>query len=244
MDIRKPKVNRINIQKPITIVPIVPIRSQPDNNITKYKNAGKGKRVIILGNGPSLNRISCETVRKMNLMTMGVNNVHRNFWQPDFWSVNDTQKAIELQNDIRSFSGTMFSVLPKKNTLGCYVHLKNLSGQWSGDLTKGIVLGRSTVFLCLQISMWMNFDEIFVAGLDMNPHEAGDLHFYGTNRTIDPSKRKTRFINESICYDNMLNNIGSHETSKITLCVKGINPWPFAAKLNNITPEKFNEREF
>ena len=242
MDIRKKsQIVRISNRHVTNIRTQIPVGCQPDRTIIKYRNWGIGKQLLILGNGPSLNRISVESVKSRGLTCMGVNNIKDDFWQPEFWSVNDTQKALELKKQIGNYKGTIFSVLPKKTTLGEFIKLKNISTtQWSTDLSNGVVLGRSTVFLCLQVAFWMNFDKIFVAGIDMNPRESGNLHFYGTNTTIDPEKRKGRFINESVCYDNMIKSLSSTDLEKITLCVKGINPWPFASKLNNITPEEFN----
>lgn len=240
MDIRKKShVIRIGSRNQ-TIIPKAVAICQPDQRIMKYRNSGVGKRLIILGNGPSLNLISVKKTKELQLVTMGVNNVHNDFWQPDYWSVNDTQKANELHADLIRYNGVMFSVLPQKKICGEFIKLKNVQGKWSNELNNGVVLGRSTVFLCLQVAFWMNFDKIFVAGIDMNPHEVGDLHFYGTNKTVDPKKRKERFANEAICYDNMISSLDASSLSKITLCVKGINPWPFATKLNNITPDEFN----
>jgi hypothetical protein len=83
------------------------------------------------------------------------------------------------------------------------MQFKNIGGKgFNLDPSQGIYIGRSSVYAAMQIAIWMNYQEIFIFGCDMNPAGInGVLHFYGDNPDVNPVVRKNRFKNEAEYYD-------------------------------------------
>ena len=52
--------------------------------LKKYRNIKKGKKVIIICNGPSLNDVNWEVIKKSNIDTIGLNKINLIFTKTDF----------------------------------------------------------------------------------------------------------------------------------------------------------------
>jgi hypothetical protein len=87
----------------------------------------------------------------------------------------------------------------------------------------------------MQIALWMNYDEIYIFGCDMNPEGIdGALHFYGKNPDVDPSVRKTRFKNEAEHYDLAADSLDAGIRRRFIFCTE-YNPWNFVNKFGSMS---------
>ncbi len=69
----------------------------------------------------------------------------------------------------------------------------------------------------MQIAYWMNYDHIYLFGVDMNPAGIdGKLHFYGDNPDVEPSIRKDRFEKEATYYSHAAEILTEEERAKYT----------------------------
>jgi hypothetical protein len=74
--------------------------------------------------------------------------------------------------------GSLMGFWPVRNTVGYFFNRRVRKRAFSENPFKGVYLGKSVVFACLQIAYWLGFDEIFLLGVDMN-YSGKSTHFFG-----------------------------------------------------------------
>ena len=116
------------------------------------------------------------------------------------------------------------------------MHFKNIGGKgFSRDASKGIYIGRSSVYAAMQIAMWMEYDKVYIFGCDMNPDGLnGKLHFYGDNPDVEPSIRKNRFKDEAAHYNHAAAMLSPEERSRFVFCTD-YNPWDFVKEFEQMS---------
>ena len=97
---------------------------------------------------------------------------------------------------------------------------------WSRDLTRGFYIGRSTVYANMQTALWMNYDRVYIFGIDMCKVN-GALHFYGNNPDVDDKVRVERFKKEADNYEKAYRTMKENERDRFRIC-SSYNPWEFA----------------
>lgn len=156
--------------------------------LEKYKNIYQGKRVFIIGNGPSVTIDDLNTLHKYGEICFGMNKVYKIFnetpWRPQYICVTDTRvmRACESYLDVISKQSEIIMAdrythtYEKWNGLSSinYVHLKsegympNYPG-FSDDITKGVFWGNTVVYdIALQFAAYMGASEIYLLGIDHN----------------------------------------------------------------------------
>lgn len=210
---------------------------QSKERIAKLRNIGQGRYLVIIGNGPSIGQIPLEklkSVNKVDLLT--INKPDQRVWPTRFWAFFDRSQINRHRGMWDNFNGTVFNSTAIKEQKPTSMQFKNLGGKgFSQELTKGLHIGRSSVYAALQIALWMEYDKIYIFGCDMNPDGIdGKLHFYGTNPDVDPTVRAQRFEREASHYDVAADGLGHGERQRFVFCSKGINPWPFVERFSSI----------
>lgn len=203
--------------------------------IQNIKGIGTGKDLAIIGNGPSISEIPLERI-KDKLDIISINHPDERLWPTKFWAFFDTSQINRHEGLWSNYSGTIFNSTAIKKQKPGTIMFKNISGQgFSRDLDRGLYVGRSSVYACMQIALWMDYKNIYLFGVDMNPDGLnGKLHFYGTNPDVKPELRASRFGREAEFYENAANVLNKDERERFTFCSLGINPWPFIHKFNTI----------
>ena len=81
----------------------------------------------------------------------------------------------------------------------------------------------------------MNYDHIYIVGVDMNPEGInGKLHFYGNNPDITNETRIKGFAKEAEYYDNAASLLTEEQRARFIFC-SGYNPWPFVKKYDSMS---------
>jgi glycosyltransferase involved in cell wall biosynthesis len=153
--------------------------SQPTQQISakfiqKYHNIHFGKRCVIIGNGPSLNKMDLSFLK--NEFTFATNRIYLGFEKFDFspsyyvcvnplvieQSVNEIL-AIPCPKFLSKTGEKFFKVGPK-------IHFLEPMTQWtfSDDPSKGIAEGWTVTYVCMQLAAYMGFSEIYLIGVDHN----------------------------------------------------------------------------
>lgn len=149
--------------------------------LRRFKDIYKGKRVFIIGNGPSLRLEDLEVLYRNKEVCFGLNKIHKLFpytaWRPDYICMADTRVIGACENELDRL--TEDSIVFMADRYFCsdkvqYVHLKseyyapNLPG-FSDDITEGVFWGYTVTYdLAMQISAYMGFAEIYLIGMDHN----------------------------------------------------------------------------
>lgn len=204
--------------------------------IKQIRNTGKGKILIIIGNGPSINQIDLSQFKHHpDIHTLSINKPDPRLWPTTYWAFFDVSQLRRHTDLWSGFNGIIFNSTSIKRHKPNTVLVRNLGGRgFSKDLTKGLYIGRSSVFAAMQIGLWMNYDHIYIFGCDMNPSGIdGKLHFYGTNPDVNPDTRKERFKKESEFYDYAAEILDISDRKKFTFC-SSENNWSFVDKFNKL----------
>lgn len=204
--------------------------------IATLKNSGKGKILIIIGNGPSILEAELGQLRNIpRIEILTVNKPDARVWPTEYWAFFDSSQFRRHEDIWNGYNGTIFNSTAIKRQKSKSMQLKNKAGKgWSRDLLKEIHIGRSSVFASMQIAAWMNHEHVYIFGCDMNPDGInGKLHFYGQNPDADPKIRVERFSREAACYEHAAGIMTPDERSKFTFCTT-YNKWSFIEKFNQM----------
>lgn len=186
-----------------------------------------GKRIFIMGSGPSLNRTPLEKLS--GEFTFGVNRVYLLFdridWRPTFYTVVDWRVGPDCADEINDLRGMTF-FFPERFR-GLLREAEDVYWYWHGpaedraqalfadDMSGGIRGAGSVTGSAIQIAYHMGFDPIYLIGVDADykirasvkqsgPDRFGDgilLHLEST-ADDDPSHFDPRYFGKGRRWHN------------------------------------------
>lgn len=151
--------------------------------LKKYKDIHKGKRVFLIGNGPSLKIEDLDTLYKNKEICFAFNRIYRIYnqtkWRPNYLGITDTDMVSDCYEDLEKMDGEVFlgdffcrSVayinFPKVNI----VHLERQEyypnyPDFSDDISERVCWGCTVTYdIGLQIAAYMGFVNIYLLGMD------------------------------------------------------------------------------
>ena len=169
------------------------IRRNEIDKIKKWKNAYRGRRCFIIGNGPSLNLVDLSYLK--NELTFGVNAIYLKTFEydfvPTFHVVEDYLVAADRVEEIRSLAGTTKFVGNHLNDIFFDNTFTKLNtsfnyGEYSGfpDFSKNaarkVFVGGTVTYICMQLAFYMGFSEVFIIGFDHSYKVPDDHQVSGT----------------------------------------------------------------
>jgi hypothetical protein len=232
------------IKKPVVRQTTRDVTPESVHKIRNLRNIGLGKILVIVGNGPSLNEVNVTEIRNHEkIHTLSINKPDPRLWPTTYWSFYDLSQLRRHEALWEQYRGIMFNSTSIKRQKDESIQVKNISGKgFSKDLTKGLFIGRSSVFAAMQLGYWMNYNKIFILGCDMNPEGInGKLHFYGQNPDVEPEKRANRFKAEAEFYDYAAHILPPEDRERFIFC-SAYNNWPFVKKYVQIDHQSAIER--
>ncbi|MBW8034419.1 MAG: DUF115 domain-containing protein [Planctomycetes bacterium] len=139
----------------------------------------KGERCVIIGNGPSLNKMDLSPLK--NEITFGLNRIYLLFPKIDF---RPTYYACVNEYVLRQFHQEISSLaMPKflnwsfrkyfRKSQDCTFIRMLYNPHFSRDLTRGFWSGASVTYTCMQIAYYMGFKEVILIGVDHRFKESG-----------------------------------------------------------------------
>jgi hypothetical protein len=199
--------------------------------IAAIKGQGKGKILVIIGNGPSILEADLGKLRDQpNIELLTINKPDQRVWPTHYWSFFDRHESLW-----NSYEGYVFNSTAIKRQKARSIQFKNIGGKdWSHNLLQGLNIGRSSVYASMQIALWLGHEHVYIFGCDMNPAGLnGQLHFYGQNPDVPPEVRRERFAKEAEFYDHAADKITPTACLKFTFC-SAYNPHSFVNKFNKL----------
>lgn len=212
--------------------------------LTRLRDSGKGKALVIIANGPSIKEIDLTPLKnRSNIKIMSINKPDLRIWPTNYWLFCDQSQYRAHEELWHNYNdGIIFNTTTIKNQKHNSLQIRHLSQSgFSQDLSKGFHIGRSSTYAAMQVALWMGFDEIFIFGIDMSevtiekPDGSKEtlLHFYGENKAVKPEVRKQRFQDEAKHYTNASNILDEATRKKFYFC-SSHNPWDFVNKFNHL----------
>lgn len=153
--------------------------------MSSLKDKFKGKRCVVIGNGPSLNRIDLELLK--NEYTFGVNSIflkEPEGFKPTFYTVEDCHVMNDNSEKINNFI-TEYRFFPtrykkciknKENAIffsmneGFYREYSPYKDipRFSVDASDQLFCGQSVTIINLQLAYYLGFSEVYLIGMDFS----------------------------------------------------------------------------
>lgn len=206
--------------------------------LDKLKDIGKDKFLIMVACGPSVLEIDLEPLKNLrNVDMMTINKPLKSIWPTKYWAFCDHSQYLRNKQTFDHYNGTLFNstAVRARRDNQIIINVKHGSGV-TRNIHEGYIIGRSSVYANLQLAIWMNYDKIFVFGVDMCAVN-GKLHHYGVNPDVAENKRKERFKAEAQHYNRMGEVLPAHIKTKIYFCSSYLK-WPFTQNFSSLDHKK------
>jgi hypothetical protein len=185
----------LQITKPIRylIDKITYNKSKYPHKLSRLKGSLKNKPLLIVGNGPSLNKTPLE--KFMNINSMGMNKIDlifpRTSWRPDYVVVsNGLVVKQHLKYFLQSKIPTFFSwktrwVIPLKYRKNLNFFLEKSSQNFNADFSSGLGTSGTVTNIALQLAYYLEASPIIIVGVDHNFIHSGKPLDYEKVKSFD-----------------------------------------------------------
>ena len=181
---------------------------ESDPKIRKLKNAHKGERCFLIGNGPSLRTEDLDKLHEHGEISIGCNFIDRIFsqtkWRPDYCMIGD---ATIINAEYAMFANLEAKVIfmPHINDVAVgdaskiYEALSLAKGEtvfykklfmgnpyaevdFSDDVSRGIPMVGTVMYGMIQIAAYMGISKIYLLGVDGTQINASDPNYFKEKR--------------------------------------------------------------
>lgn len=210
--------------------------------IRELRGIGRGRKLLIIGNGPSINEVDFSKILKSEIIDiMSINKPSNVLWPTKYWLFCDTTQYLRHKDLWQSYEGIIFNTTAIKERKKNSLQIKNIGGSgFSKDLTSGFYVTRSSVYAAMQVALWMDYDNIYIFGCDMTAITINGeqvVHFYeksqGPNPDVKPTNRIGRFDSEAKHYDFASTILSESDRNRFTFC-SSYNKYKFIEKFNRL----------
>lgn len=152
--------------------------------LERFKDIHKGKRIFVIGNGPSLRIEDLDKLYEHGEICIAVNKIYRAFdkmkFRPDYLCFSDGRVINDCEDDIKNLSvevivaDTYHLGIQKQIDGVQYYHIihekyyPNYPG-FSDDIVRGCFMGYTVVYdVGIQMAAYMGASEIYLLGVDFS----------------------------------------------------------------------------
>jgi hypothetical protein len=155
--------------RPGTAMPADP----PPSRLARLRGLYRGRRGVILCNGPSLNRMDLSFLRRE--LVIGLNKIHLGLPRFGFWPaclvVVNPRVAEQAAPAIRSLVclkvvGSRAAAHLPEDAFTHHVPVLAPPVAFSEDLSRGLREGGTVTHAALQVAYWLGFAELVIIGMD------------------------------------------------------------------------------
>ncbi len=157
-----------------------PAGRRSSRRIRKLRDAYKGRRCFIIGNGPSLSRMDLSPLR--DEITFGLNRIYLLFEELGFsttFLASINRLVLEqAAQEVTAVDSTVFlnwwsrhHVPPEADPI--YLRVTSARPRFSTAADRGVWAGATVTFAALQLAYYMGFDEVILIGVDHSFVEKG-----------------------------------------------------------------------
>jgi len=149
--------------------------------ILTWKDAFKGQKCFLIGNGPSLLVSDLDKIKKSGIKSMACNFINKIFdktdWRPELYCCEEASAILLNKEFILNYPLTakFIKILPKQEQREIFNECREdiylfwgggAIGKLSEEPSKIIYDGHTVMFPMLTIAMYMGFSEIYLLGVD------------------------------------------------------------------------------
>lgn len=161
------------------------IESYHNNELEKYHNYTQNEKCIIVATGPSLKMEDLERIHELNIPTFGVNKIYLAFenvvWRPNYFVVMDDKMMLTYSEEMlgadveTKFFSDVVDIGDLTDSYGDINRIHDhvleyypYEAKFSDNICEGVYSGRTVVYSCIQIAIYMGYKEIYIIGADHN----------------------------------------------------------------------------
>ena len=159
-------------------------KTKMGKQLQKYRNAHRGEKCFVIGNGPSLKAEDLQKLHETGVVTFGTNRVFNIFdqtdWRPTYYMseditiLKDIQRTVEVIPAKAKFIPINLKWYEDVNIDGAQYFYLDYSGKYeesfglSLNAAHGIRCCGTVTMTCIQLAIYMGFSEIYLLGVDHN----------------------------------------------------------------------------
>lgn len=210
------------------------VQTAYNDRIQSLLNSGSGRVLIMIACGPSINEVDfSRIINNPQIDVMIINKPIPSVNSPKYWCFCDDSQHQRNKGYYDNYNGSIITSVGVKASKHNHIKLNAIKGVgWSNNMLDGIVIGRSSTYSFMQMSIWMNYNKVFIFGCDMSEVN-GQMHHYGVNPDVDPKVRATRFKLEAKSYEYAAKHLSKEIRSKFYFCSE-YNKFSFVDEFNRL----------
>jgi len=214
--------------------PKLPIFDQNTSKIEALKDIGTGRILVMIAAGPSVTEVDLTPLKQLEKVDMMcINKPYMPVWPTKYWAFCDHTQYNRNKEYWEGYKGIIINSPNVSARKSNQIIIRSKHGKgFSRNLIDGFYIGRSTTYANLQTAHYMNYDKIFIFGIDMT-EVGGKLHHYGVNPDVDPNNRKQRFSAEADHYSHAAKLLPEEYRKRYYFC-SSYNPWNFVKEFNHL----------
>lgn len=180
-----------------------------NNRLVSFRNYHRDQAVVIVANGPSLNRTDFKLIRCYP--TIGLNKIFLGFIDFGFYpryyvAVNDlvieqSESEIKELNCVKFISKRNSLILPE-NALTYHIDTYLPPAKFCTDIQDGVNEGGTVTYVALQIAYYLGFKTIIIIGMDHNFAFDGKPNETNTIKDADPNHFNSAYFGYGQKWDN------------------------------------------
>lgn len=219
------KENQFNKEQRDTINPylnalkIIYTRFKWDLNIESYrsrrkiknlKNKFKGKKAIIVCNGPSLRKINFNDLIDKDVYYFGLNKINLMFDETEFrpnsivacnYHVIDQNKDFFNETEIQLFLNSDKKAIINKNENAAFLNFSGIPGKFAKDCSMSLFQGHTVTYVAMQLAYHMGFSEVGLIGCDHNFATKGPSNKTVKAGNTDPNHFHPKYFADGVKWD-------------------------------------------
>lgn len=185
-----------------------PWRVESMRRLAEYKNAYRGKRAFIIGNGPSLKNTDLSFLK--NEITFGMNRIYLMFpelgFETTFLSVVNDLVIEQTASDLASLHIPKFLTWRSRRffseqgirldaaNMPTFLYTTYDAPSFSKDVRGRVWEGATVTYVTIQLAFHMGFEELILIGVDHNYTAAGKPNTTVTSEGDDPNHFSTAYF--------------------------------------------------
>lgn len=170
------------------------------NRLEKYHNVAKeNEKIFIVATGPSLQIKDLEKLKEKGIKTIGMNWLFKIFdkteWRPDYYVISDQAMIFEIMKELENnknfwgidtfISDAWMQFWQEEHSQNFYeYHIKydRYNMKFSDDFANDVYSGMTVVYVCMQLAVYMGYQEIYLLGCDFDYNNVEKQHCYQEKR--------------------------------------------------------------
>ena len=166
--------------------------SKQSQHLETLRDRYKGKPMLIVGNGPSLNKTPLE--RFKNVASIGMNKIDllfgRTSWRPDMMLCNNNMVVIQHRDQFALSTIPIYLAWKsrwfiRRNSQSIHYFNALQTEAFQTDIPHRVGSGATVTYTALQFAYFMGADPVIIVGVDHNFDRSGDVNAYERSKGDD-----------------------------------------------------------